>query len=43
MVGLQSFKFFANVSKVSTKYIFPMEFTNLLKPFIESKKDDKND
>ncbi|MBM04637.1 MAG: hypothetical protein CL766_07655 [Chloroflexi bacterium] len=27
----------------STKYIFPMEFTNLLKPFIESKKDDKND
>ena len=26
----------------STKYIFPMEFTNLLKPFIESKKDDKN-
>lgn len=27
----------------STKYIFPMEFTNLLKPFIESNKDNKND
>ena len=26
----------------STKYIFPMEFTNLLKPFIDSNKEDKN-
>ena len=25
----------------STKYIFPMEFTNLLKPFIDSNKEDK--
>ncbi len=43
-MSLQYFETLKSIGEgQSTKYIFPMEFTNLLKPFIESNKDNKSD
>ena len=42
-MSLQYFETLKSIGEgSSTKYIFPMEFTNLLKPFIDSNKEDKN-
>ena len=41
-MSLQYFETLKSIGEgSSTKYIFPMEFTNLLKPFIDSNKEDK--
>ena len=41
-MSLQYFETLKSIGQgESTKYIFPMEFTNLLKPFIDTNKDEK--